>query len=254
MIEYIMEKIAFELKIDPIEVRLRNMVKDDDNILDIIEELKKYSNYHERKVKVELFNKQNRWRKRSLRLMPLKYNITYVGPLNSIVSIFSGDGSVAVTHAGIEMGQGLNTKVAQVCAYILGVPLEKITIKPSSGTISPNSMNTGGSYGSECIAFATMKACKILLKRLEPVKKDMVNASWEEIVEKAFILGIDLQATYSFLSSETDIKPYKVYASCVLEIEIDILTGIHDIKRVDLLEDTGRSLSPEIDVGQVSKI
>jgi xanthine dehydrogenase/oxidase len=71
------------------------------------------------------------------------------------VSIFHGDGSVAITVGGIEMGQGLNTKVAQTAASVLGVPLDKISIKPSNSLTAPNAVVTGGSSGSEISCFVS---------------------------------------------------------------------------------------------------
>jgi len=46
-------------------------------------------------------------------------------------------------------------------------------------------------------------------------------------------------------------KPYAIYGVTIAEVEIDLLTGQHIIRRVDLMEDAGISLNPEIDVGQV---
>lgn len=59
------------------------------------------------------------------------------------------DGSVSITHGGIEMGQGLNTKIAQTAAYTLGIPLEKISIKPTNNHSAPNAIVTGGSIGKD---------------------------------------------------------------------------------------------------------
>lgn len=250
MIEYIMEKIAHKIGKDPLQVKLVNMAKKDNPIPTLIEHLKKDSNYNERLHEINTFNSNNRWRKRALKITPMTYDLFYIGPYNSLISIFHGDGSVGITHGGIEMGQGINTKVAQVCGYMLGIPLEKISIKPSSSFTSPNCMATGASIGSECVSFATMKACEILLERLAPVKEMMNNPPWEVLIEEAFKLGIDLQASYLY-SSKDGVKPYDIYGACALEVEVDILTGNHDIRRVDLLEDTGRSLSPQIDVAQV---
>nr|QLI62137.1 aldehyde oxidase 6 [Streltzoviella insularis] len=252
MIEYMMERIAFNLGKDPLEVRLLNMIKENNPIPDMIDELRKESNYDERVEEVKRFNQQNRWRKRAIKLLPMTVDIFYPGNYNSIVSVYHGDGSVTITHAGIEMGQGINTKAAQVCAYAFGIPLEKINVKPSASFLSPNAMITGGSIGSECIGFATLKACQIILERLKPVREKLNNPTWETLVSEAHKLGLNLQATYMFSNiNDVDVKPYKVYGVCVLEVEVDILTGNHDIRRVDLLEDTGRSLNPEIDVGQI---
>ncbi|XP_047998050.1 indole-3-acetaldehyde oxidase-like [Leguminivora glycinivorella] len=250
MIENIMEQIAHNLNKDPLEVRLNNMDKKDNPVPDLIEQLKKDSDFENRYKEVDEFNKNNRWRKRALNLLPMAYDLFYIGNFNSIVSVLHSDGSVVITHGGIEMGQGINTKVAQVAAYMLGVALEKVSIKSSTSFTSPNSMTTGASIGSECVAFATVKACEILLKRLEPIQAKMGKPSWEELVEKAFKAGIDLQASHMY-SSNDGVKPYFIYGVVALELEVDILTGNHDVRRVDLLEDTGRSLSPEIDIGQI---
>ena len=63
------------------------------------------------------FNKANRWRKRGLAVIPTKFGISFTTKfLNqgaALVHIYT-DGTVLVTHGGVEMGQGLHTKVAQV--------------------------------------------------------------------------------------------------------------------------------------------
>ncbi|XP_045518198.1 xanthine dehydrogenase/oxidase-like [Pieris brassicae] len=250
MIENIMEKIAFDTGKDPTQVRIANMAKENNPLIDMIAQLKTDSDYNSRLQKATAFNEQNRWRKRAIKILPMRYNVTYFGNYNSIVSIYHGDGSVVIMHGGIEMGQGLNTKVAQVCAYTLGVPLEKISVKASTSFTSPNTMTTGGSIGSECVSFATKKACDILLDRLAPIK-GKGDMPWEDLITEAFKKEIDLQATYMYSAINDDVKPYHIYAVCALEVEVDILTGNHNIIRVDLLEDTGRSLSPLIDITQM---
>ncbi|KAJ0176238.1 hypothetical protein K1T71_008412 [Dendrolimus kikuchii] len=250
MIEYVMEKIAFHLGKDPLQVRLLNMKKGNNPIPKLMNKLKKDSNYDERYEEVKRFNAMNRWRKRALNIIPMTYELFYLGPYNSLVSVYHADGSVVITHGGVEMGQGINTKAAQVCAYMFGIPLNKVTVKPSSSVTSPNSIATGASIGSECVSYATMKACEIILDRLKPIRETMGKGTWEEIIKTAFEAGVDLQASYMYSTNE-DVKPYDIYGVVALEVEVDILTGNHDVLRVDLLEDTGRSLSPQIDVAQI---
>lgn len=180
----------------------------------------------------------------------MKYPIGYVGAIPSYVAIYHGDGSVTVSHGGIECGQGINTKAAQIAAFILGIPLELVTIKASNSETSPNAMYTAATVTSDSVCLATKKACEIILQRLRPIRDRLpLNATWKQIVEAAHNKFVDLTAKYTFIPSDN--KPYFVYGCACAEVEWDALTGNLQISRVDLIEDTGRSMSPLVDVGQV---
>ena len=112
--------------------------------------------YNQRKAAIDQFNVDNRWRKRGIAISLMRYPLGYFGALHALVAIHAGDGSVSVTHGGIEMGQGMNTKAAQVAAYVLGLPLEKISIKPTTSLTSPNAIVTGGSMTSEAVCYVSV--------------------------------------------------------------------------------------------------
>jgi xanthine dehydrogenase/oxidase len=179
----------------------------------------------------------------------MKYPFDYFGSTHALVSIYHGDGSVSITVGGIEMGQGLNTKIAQTAAHILGISLDKISIKPSSVHTSPNAICTGGSTGSDICAFAVQKACEMLLERMKEVKTANPNLEWSALIDKAFEANVDLAASFMFKPS--DIKAYTIWGTSCCEVEVDLLTGNLLIKRVDIMEDVGESLSPGVDVGQI---
>ncbi|KAF2900359.1 hypothetical protein ILUMI_05828 [Ignelater luminosus] len=251
MIETIMEHIAMELNIPSLDIRLANMDQEQNKAtLQFINECRQWCDYDNRLKSVEEFNKNNRWKKKALSLVPMTYILRYAGNLSSTVAIYAGDGTVAVSHGGIEIGQGINTKVAQVCAYALGISLDMVSVKVSNNLVSPNNFTTGGSLTSEAICYATLRACEILLQRMKPVKDKMNNPSWKELVKECQNQYIELVATHMF-SPNDPIQSYNIYGVCATEIELDILTGIHQVVRVDLLEDTGNSMSPCIDIGQV---
>ena len=118
--------------------------------------------YHARKKTIDDFNSTNRWIKRGIAMVPMKYHLGYFGTSHAFVSIYHGDGSVAVSIGSIEMGQGLNTKVAQTVAHILSIPLEMISIKPTNTLTSANDVVTGGSMGSEISCFVSNSLCFVL--------------------------------------------------------------------------------------------
>ncbi|XP_055686789.1 uncharacterized protein LOC129792085 isoform X2 [Lutzomyia longipalpis] len=248
MIENIMEHISKDLALDPVEVRLTNM-PDDSPLRGIMKDFVKSVEYYERKKEIEAFNAENRWKKRGIAVVPMKYILHYFGAYPAFVAIYHGDGTVAITHGGIEMGQGLNTKVAQIAAHILGVPLESVRVKATNNVTGANSLVTGGSQTSEAVGYAVKRACETLLERIRPVREKMKDASWQEVLGKCFGDSIDLTASY--LYKKDDLTNYDIWGVSCAEIEVDTLTGMFQLRRVDILEDTGESLSPNVDVGQV---
>lgn len=96
---------------------------------------------------------------------------------------------------------------------------------------------------------AVKKACEMLLARMQPVREELKNPQWIDIVSGCFSKNIDLSAKYMY--KQSDIKTYNIWGVTAAEVEIDVLTGSLQLRRVDILEDTGESLSPSVDVGQV---
>lgn len=127
MIENIMEHVAFSCRLDPVQVRMMNMHAKSP-AKNIYQTLIETGNYYERKREIEEFNRNNRWKKRGISSMPLTSLIIPTGDQEAVVRISPSDGSVTVSHGGFECGQGINTKVLQMVAHILGVPMKIITV------------------------------------------------------------------------------------------------------------------------------
>lgn len=181
-----MERIAHATNLDPTDVRIANLAPKNSPLEEIIVSFKNEIKYEERRSEIAEHNERNAWRKRSLRLSIMSYPVEYYGNFPVTVTIYHADGTVLIAHGGVEMGQGINTKVAQVCAHALGIPLAKVAVRGSDTFVAPNAMASSGSITSESVAFATLKACKELLTRLDPAKRQLPNPSWEEIVKKAY--------------------------------------------------------------------
>lgn len=144
----------------------------------------------------------------------------------------------------------MNTKVTQVAAYHLGIPVELVKVEASDTINGANSNVTGGSISTESVCFAVRKACNTLNDRLKPIKESLKsNATWSEIIKAAFAKNIHLIASEQYKVG--DMQNYNVYGLGLTELEVDVLTGNHIIKRVDILEDAGESINPNLDVGQV---
>nr|XP_058949586.1 xanthine dehydrogenase/oxidase-like isoform X1 [Pocillopora verrucosa] len=263
IIETIMEHVAKELKLTPEAVRKVNLYKNGEktqmgqtlkycNLDTLWKNILVSSDFQTRKTAIDTFNKNNRWRKRGISVVPLKYGIAYFGSqFTAMISIYHADGTIAISHGGIEVGQGINTKVAQVVAYQLKCPLDKIAIKPTSAFSNPNSGATGGSITSELCCKTVLGCCDILNKVIDPVRKTMPSASWAEIIAKCFANGADLSAKYRYQAPSSEMVNYNIYGATCVEVEVDVLTGEREIIRADILEDCGQSMNPEIDVGQV---
>lgn len=117
------------------------------------------SNFYERRKSVDRFNRENKYKKRGLSILPTKYGIAFNVPhLNqggALILVYL-DGSVLLSHGGIEMGQGLYTKMIQVASRTLEIPVELIhTIETGTDKV-PNTSPTAASSGSDINGMAVM--------------------------------------------------------------------------------------------------
>ncbi|XP_014251130.1 indole-3-acetaldehyde oxidase-like [Cimex lectularius] len=246
--EQIMEHIATTIGKDPLSVRLNNF-GEFPQLASMVDTIKKSSEYDLRSKEILKFNKDNRWRKRGISLIPMVFHLDYFVSYHAMMSIYADDGTVSLTTGGIEMGQGLNTKVAQVCAYALGIPLDMVKVKPTNCLTAPNDGMSGASITSDTCCHSVLKCCEIMAQRLAPIKKKLKNPTWEELIYKAFEESVDLNVSY--MNAATELQGNDVFGVGVSEVEVDLLTGKHVILRTDILEDAGESLSPYIDLGQI---
>ncbi|MBA4192022.1 MAG: xanthine dehydrogenase [Planctomycetaceae bacterium] len=239
------------------------------------------SKFEERAKAVDEFNKNNRWRKRGISMTSLKYGIGFkqLAALNTssaLVQISKDDGSVTVVHGGVEMGQGLHTKIAQVAANGLGIGLEYIRVAGNNTDTIPNAAPTAASTGFDLNGGAVAAGCRVMRARLEEFctkyEGDLKAAGitdwrkqwaecWPKMIVLAWLKRVPLISAELFAAPhyETPVQnfprgkffAYFAYGFSVSEVEIDVLTGEHTVLRADLLYDAGHSPNPAIDIGQV---
>lgn len=170
------------------------------------------------------------------------------------------DGSVLLSIGGIEMGQGLFTKMMQVASKALDIDVSLIHISEMSTDKVPNSSPTAASISSDLYGMAVINACNTLKERLEPYKANKPNGKWEDWVLAAYLDRVNLAATgfyaapkieYNRETNSGNLYEYFTYGVACSEVIIDCLTGDHQVLRTDIVMDIGESLNPAIDIGQI---
>lgn len=272
--EDVVTTVAHTLNLDPCQVRERNMYQEGDRthinhtlerctIRRCWEEVIANSDLHIRQHSVQKFNKENTYKKRGLATIPTKCGIAFDRVLNqagALVQVYL-DGSVLLTHGGVEMGQGLHTKILQIAAQVLNIPIENIHIMDTATDKVPNTSPTAASISTDVNGMAVMNACEELKARLKPFVKRDPAGTWKTWVKAAYSERVSLSATgFHRIEEVTDFdfdtmagQPFHYYCNgaAVTEVEVDCLTGDHTILRTDIVMDVGQSLNPGLDVGQV---
>ncbi len=316
-IEEVLDQVARSLRLHPEEVRERNFygvggswpsdseeglvstdpdpatvtthygqtVKDWERTLLIWNALKESSDFARRRAEIIEFNVVNPQAKRGLAITPVKFgisfNMTAFNQAGALVLIYQ-DGSVQLNHGGTEMGQGLHTKMLQVAAQTLGVPLESVRLMPTRTDKVPNTSATAASSGTDLNGGAVKDACEQLKARLAGVAAQDFGVSpqdvmfeggqvwsiWNpeqavpfaQVVHKAYLQRVQLLSDGFYRTpnlhwdkSRMWGQPfhYFAYGAAVAEVEVDGFTGAYKVRQVDILHDVGDSLSPLVDKGQV---
>ena len=293
--EVMIDDIARALGRDPLDVRLANFYgigerdvtpygqRVDDNILaPLTAQLLESSDYRARRAALAAFNEASPVLKRGIAITPVKFgisfNVPFLNQAGALVHVYR-DGSVLVNHGGTEMGQGLNTKVAQVVAHVLGLPLEQVRVTATDTSKVANTSATAASTGSDLNGKAAEAAAQTIRARLaemaarllggQPgdaifangcVSLDGASLPFAQLVNEAYLARVQLWSDgfYATPKVHWDAKTltghpfyYFAYGAAVSEVVVDTLTGEWKLLRADLLHDAGRSINPAIDLGQV---
>jgi xanthine dehydrogenase large subunit len=238
-----------------------------------------------RLVGIAAFNAAHEHTKRALAITPVKFgisfNLTAFNQAGALVHVYK-DGSVLINHGGTEMGQGLHTKMLQVAATALGLPLSAVRLAPTRTDKVPNTSATAASSGADLNGGAVKNACEQIRARIADVAAGELGVhpddvrfsngivtgladtdaklTFAEVVHLAYFRRVQLWAAgfYRTPGLHWDAKnmrgePFKyfAYGAAASEVEVDGFTGAYRLRRVDIAHDVGDSLSPLIDVGQV---
>ena len=294
-IEYIIDNIARELGRDPLDVRKANfygtternvtpygMNVEDNVIHELVAELEASSDYRQRRVATRSFNASSPVLKKGLALTPVKFgisfNVVHYNQAGALVHVYT-DGSVLVSHGGTEMGQGLNTKVAQVVAHELGISLSHVRSTAADTSKVANTSATAASTGSDLNGKAGQDAARQIRVRLAQFAAEKYGGRPEDVAFAADTVSVNGKAIafpelvmlayrarvqlwsdgfYATPKLHWDVSTmsgrpffYFAYGAAVSEVIVDTLTGEWKLLRADLLHDAGDSINPAIDIGQV---
>ncbi|KAG6629944.1 xanthine dehydrogenase 1-like isoform X1 [Carya illinoinensis] len=268
------QRIAVELKKSPEEIREINFQGEGSithygqqlqhcTLSQLWSELKLSCDYSNAREEVNKFNANNRWRKRGIAIVPTKFGISFtikfMNQAGALVHVYT-DGTVLVTHGGVEMGQGLHTKVAQVAASAFNISLSSVFISETSTDKVPNSSPTAASASSDIYGAAVLDACEQIKARMEPIASQNNFSSFAELANACYMERIDLSAHGFYITPDIDFdwrtgqgNPFKyfTYGAAFAEVEIDTLTGDFHTRAANIFMDLGYSINPAIDVGQI---
>jgi xanthine dehydrogenase large subunit len=293
--ETIMGDIARQLGLDPLDVRKRNLygigerdvthyqMKVEDNILEpLLSKLELTAHYRRRRDVISAWNSSSPVIKRGIAITPVKFGISFTATLfnqaGALVHVYT-DGSCQVNHGGTEMGQGLNTKVAQIVADELGIAFEQVLATASDTSKIPNASATAASAGTDLNARAAQYAARKVRDNLAQFVAGLEGCGagavrfqggevttpagsrlFTEVVKLAYAHRIQLWSdgfyrTPKIHYDKTTLtgRPfyYFAYGAACTEVAIDTLTGESRVLKVDILHDVGNSINPAIDIGQI---
>lgn len=241
-----------------------NQTLEDWHVPLMYQQLQGESSYAERRIMVDRFNQEYKWRKRGLALIPTKFGISFtalfLNQAGALVHIYH-DGSVLVAHGGTEMGQGLHTKLAQITAQALSVPLDGVFISETATNTVPNASATAASASSDLNGYAIYNACQQLNERLAPYREKLGGgATIKELAHAAYFDRVNLSAQgfyktpdigYVWGENKGQMFFYFTQGVAAAEVEVDTLTGTWTCVRADVKMDVGQSINPSIDYGQI---
>jgi xanthine dehydrogenase large subunit len=295
VIESAIYKAAEEMKIDPAEIQKKNLLDEGDefsygqkteNCHAKITWQNSEEKYDITKIRnsVNEFNNKNEIYKKGIAFMPICFGISFtntsMNQASALVHVYT-DGSISVSTAAVEMGQGVNEKIRQVAAQVFSVNIERVKTETTNTTRIANTSPTAASSAADLNGKATEQACLNIIAQLKTLAAEILNTAssslieikdeivyqdgnktdlhWIELIKTAHLKRVNLSshAFYAtpgihFDREKEKGKPfaYHVYGTAIIEAIVDCLRGIYKIDSVKVVHDFGKSINPIIDLGQ----
>ncbi|MFD2822939.1 xanthine dehydrogenase molybdopterin binding subunit [Lacinutrix iliipiscaria] len=295
VIESAIAKAASEIGVSPRQIQEANLLDENDTFSygQIAKQVEAKTSWNSAKNifniealerDIENFNRTNKAFKKGLALMPIAFGISFTNtPMNharALVHIYL-DGSIGISTAAVEMGQGVNTKMMQIAAEVFSVPIEKTKIETTNTTRVANTSPSAASSTADLNGKATLMACNSLLERLKKVASEDLNApedsislkdecvytngeksklSWTDLINKAMLKRVALTENAHYATPEIHFDKtkekghpfaYHVYGTAIVITTVDCTRGTYEFDSVKIVHDYGKSMSKGIDLGQV---
>ncbi|MDP6491010.1 MAG: molybdopterin-dependent oxidoreductase [Kiritimatiellia bacterium] len=234
---------------------------------------------------VSVFNAEHALRKKGLAFMPVCFGVsfttTFLNQAGALVHVYS-DGSVGVSTAAVEMGQGVNTKIRQAAARTFSIGLDRVRVETTNTARVANTSPTAASSAADLNGNATRLACEAILQRLVRSAADLLGSEapddislldetvqasgqatdlkWEALVQHTYRNRISLSAQAHYATPRIHFDKavekgepfsYHVAGTAVTEVTLDCLRGTYEVDAVRVVHDLGRSINPMIDLGQM---
>lgn len=295
VIESAIAHAADKLGVPSAEIQRRNLLVDGDEFpYGQIAESEAVTSWNQADAEYDLaglqreaeeFNASSRYLKKGVALMPVCFGISFTKtPMNqarSLVHVYT-DGSVAVSTGAVEMGQGVNTKIAQVAAHVFGMDIGHVKVHTTNTLRIANTSPTAASAAADLNGKATQIACETIRDRLFEIAKELVEArsttdlslkdgfiyrsgektsvDWQSIVMEAHLQRVNLSehshyATpgigFDWSTAKGHPFAYHVYGTAVVGVTVDCLRGRYEVDFVKCCHDFGSSMNTAVDNGQI---
>lgn len=202
-IESIIEDVAATLKIDALAVREKNVYQSgqttpygqivDDKVLpELFAKMKRECQYDQWRAQIKKHNGEDHDTWRGLSVTAVKFGISFTTRfLNQGAALVNVhlDGTIQVSTGATEMGQGVNTKIAQVVAEAFALDIANVKVMPTSTEKIANTSATAASSGSDINAQAALNACNEIKGRLNRVAQLVLARPAEQRGRKVAATG-----------------------------------------------------------------
>lgn len=220
-IEKIMEEIAHKLGMDPLDVRMKNLYENREGrnithygqefknncLPELFVNLRKQSHYDKKRKEIEDFNKSNDQYIKGMSLTSVKFGISFTTRfLNqaNALAIVHQDGTLQVSTGATEMGQGVNSRIAQMVASEMGLDRDDIRMMPTRTDKNANTSPTAASSGTDLNGAAALLAVRKIKYRLAQLANLLFEIPEEKWAKNTAGLGSAPELNVTYLKHVND--------------------------------------------------